>query len=254
MEGLDGAEWTLSERNEGIEGEMEVEGEEVAFEDDMKMPNQMEDDSLADSIGDMIRPFDDAEKARIEEQIKKEMAANHPAATEELASSEGSYYFAGEFTGNLMSLEELLEILEESRALDLVVIDMRKKCGFCHYMVFTTGQNMRHMHVMAMRVVKDLRRRRIRGLNPSIEGEGSDIWMLVDCGNLVLNVFSPEGRAYYDLERKWAFTNHLIDDNGALAMNTEEDLQELDELKTHKKRRGRNRSNKKRLKKEGATE
>lgn len=230
--------------------EMEDVAMEMTFEEGSHRMQEEEEDNAMDSIDDVIRPFDDAEKARIEEQIKQEMAA---AATEEedLMTSKDSYYFAGDFSGDLMSLGDLLEILEESRALDLVVIDMRKKCGFCHYMVFTTGQNMRHMHVMATRVVKDLRRRRIRGLNPSIEGEGSDIWMLVDCGNMVLNVFSPEGRAYYDLERKWAFTNHLVDADNSLIMNREEDLQELDEYERHKKKRDKNRKRvKKRLKKE----
>lgn len=41
---------------------------------------------------------------------------------------------------------------------------------------------------------------------PTIEGENCDSWMVVDGGNVVLQVFSAEGRAFYDLERKWAFT------------------------------------------------
>lgn len=41
--------------------------------------------------------------------------------------------------------------------------------------------------------------------NPSIEGANCDNWMLVDCGNVIVHAFSAEGRAYFDLERKWAF-------------------------------------------------
>jgi hypothetical protein len=42
-------------------------------------------------------------------------------------------------------------------------------------------------------------------LNPCIEGEKSEDWMVVDCGDIYIHVFSDKGREYYDVERKWAF-------------------------------------------------
>lgn len=168
------------------------------------------------SIDNVIRPFDDTEKERIERELQEELEAQQHAADRDALPRGGLHYEASSFDGELMSLDDLLGILEASHALDVVVVDMRAKCSFCHYMVFATGQNARHMHVMASRVVKDLRRRRISGLRPEIEGEGGDTWVLVDCGTMVFHAFSPEGRAFYDLERKWAFTHHRIDQDGDL--------------------------------------
>ncbi|EFC46075.1 predicted protein [Naegleria gruberi] len=105
----------------------------------------------------------------------------------------------------LLTIEEVCDLLDKNFGLDLVVMDLTEKCSFAEYLVFVTGSSHRHMKTLAKSVIKELTARKLFKLKPTIEGETDTNWMVVDAGNIIVQVFSPEGRKAVDLERKWSF-------------------------------------------------
>ena len=68
-------------------------------------------------------------------------------------------------------------------------------------MVIVTGTSSRHIQSLAERVVEDLKKLNIRPL--SLEGEGSQEWVLVDYGDVIVHLMSAQARTFYDLESLW---------------------------------------------------
>ncbi len=88
------------------------------------------------------------------------------------------------------------------KALDVVVLDLRKAGGFTDYFVISTGDNTRQINAIAD-AVRDALRLEL-GERPTLaEGENKSEWILLDYFNFVVHVFSRECRAFYDLERLW---------------------------------------------------
>jgi len=89
----------------------------------------------------------------------------------------------------------------EKKALNLVVLDLRKADGFTDFFVICTGANPRQIAAIADGVREALRQ---AGERPAVtEGADSSAWVLLDYFNFVVHVFSRECRAFYDLERLW---------------------------------------------------
>ena len=90
---------------------------------------------------------------------------------------------------------------ESKQAKDIVVLDVREATSFADYFVISTGSSSRQVQAIADEVGHQLKN---RGERPSsLEGYGNSEWVLIDYGDLVVHVFSPKARAYYDLERLW---------------------------------------------------
>lgn len=103
------------------------------------------------------------------------------------------------------SLEELqqlvLDALEEIKAVDPVVLDVRGKTGITDLMVVVSGTSNRHVKAIADSVVEHAKERGLRPLG--VEGEESAEWILVDLGDVVVHVMLPRVRELYRLERIW---------------------------------------------------
>ncbi len=97
----------------------------------------------------------------------------------------------------------------EKKALNLVVLDLRKADGFTDFFVICTGANPRQIAAIADGVRDALRQ---AGERPAVtEGADSSAWVLLDYFNFVVHVFSRECRAFYDLERLWGnATRHEV--------------------------------------------
>jgi ribosome-associated protein len=81
-------------------------------------------------------------------------------------------------------------------------IDLHGKSSISDYMVVTSGRSNRHVGAVAERVLKDLAE---RGLPKArVEGLPHCDWVLIDAGDVIVHVFRPEVRAFYNLERMWA--------------------------------------------------
>src|SRR5579864_2892164 len=88
------------------------------------------------------------------------------------------------------------------QASDIVVLDLRTASGFTDYFVICTGQNPRQIGAIADAVVDSVREQ--AGERPAlVEGIEKSAWVLLDYFNFVVHVFSPDCRAFYNLERLW---------------------------------------------------
>jgi len=91
--------------------------------------------------------------------------------------------------------------LEDIKALDITVMDVSKKTSICDYMVVASGTSSRHLKAIVNSVAKDVKDKGF--VAKSKEGEGSNEWVLIDFGDIVVHCMTAESRAYYDLERLW---------------------------------------------------
>ena len=87
------------------------------------------------------------------------------------------------------------------KAEDTVSIDLRGKSSIADYMVVTTGRVNRHVGAIAENVVKDLGEIGLKGLH--VEGLPNCDWVLIDTGDVIVHVFRPEVREFYQLEKIW---------------------------------------------------
>ncbi|MBV8392361.1 MAG: nicotinate-nucleotide adenylyltransferase [Alphaproteobacteria bacterium] len=92
--------------------------------------------------------------------------------------------------------------LDEDKAEDIVVIDLKGKSAFADYMVIATGRSNRQVVAIADHLAERLKAAG-HGYIP-VEGKQGGDWVLVDAGDVVVHVFRPEPRAFYALEKMWA--------------------------------------------------
>ena len=94
-----------------------------------------------------------------------------------------------------------IEALEEKKAIDLRVIDIRQVSVIADYFIIASGSNVSQVQALADSATEALER---NGHSPrQIEGYGSASWILMDYGDIIIHVFSEESRVFYDLERIW---------------------------------------------------
>ena len=99
------------------------------------------------------------------------------------------------------TLNLVLSRLDDMKAEETVTIDLRGKSPLSDYMVVTTGRVNRHVGAIAENVAKGLKE--IGVTNVRIEGLPACDWVLIDSGDVVVHVFRPEVRSFYNLERMW---------------------------------------------------
>lgn len=92
--------------------------------------------------------------------------------------------------------------LDDDKAEDIVVIDLKDKGSFADYMVIASGRSDRHVGAMAEHLIEKMK---ASGLS-SVPSEGRDRgdWVLLDGGDVVVHLFRPEVRAFYNLEKLWS--------------------------------------------------
>ena len=88
------------------------------------------------------------------------------------------------------------------KAEDTISIDLRGKTTIADTMVVTSGRSNRHVGAVADRVLEDLRKAGVP--DARVEGMPHCDWVLIDAGDVIVHVFRPEVRAFYNLEKMWA--------------------------------------------------
>jgi len=88
------------------------------------------------------------------------------------------------------------------KAEDTLSIDLRGKTTIADTMVVTSGRSHRHVGSVADRVVENLRGAGVKNIR--VEGMPHCDWVLIDAGDVIVHVFRPEVRAFYNLEKMWA--------------------------------------------------
>jgi ribosome-associated protein len=99
------------------------------------------------------------------------------------------------------TLTLILSRLDDMKAEDTITIDLRGKSSITDYMVVTTGRVNRHVGAIAENVAKGLKESGIEA--PHIEGLANCDWALIDSGDVIVHVFRPEVREFYNLEKMW---------------------------------------------------
>ena len=93
-------------------------------------------------------------------------------------------------------------ILDDNKAKDIVSIDLRKKSYIADYMIIASGTSSRHLQSLSEIVVTELKKQGVTGCR--IEGRESSHWKLVDAIDIIVHLFHPEKREFYDLEKMWS--------------------------------------------------
>ena len=92
--------------------------------------------------------------------------------------------------------------MEDKKGENILLIDLREIAIFAEYFVICSGSSDRMIQALADSAIdsikKDFR------INPRVEGQSEDGWMLIDYGDIILHIFSPQRRDYYQLEELWS--------------------------------------------------
>jgi ribosome-associated protein len=99
-----------------------------------------------------------------------------------------------------MALKTVLASLEDSKAENIVSIDIQGKSSLGDYMVVASGRSHRHVAAVADHLLKALKD---TGTRARVEGLGSADWVLIDAGDVIVHVFRPEVREFYSIEEMW---------------------------------------------------
>lgn len=97
----------------------------------------------------------------------------------------------------------VLKQLADDQAQDVVTIDLAGKSSIADHMVIASGRSTRQVAAIAQKLAEEVKK---QGLGPvRLEGLPAADWVLIDAGDVVIHVFRPEVRSFYNLERMWAF-------------------------------------------------
>ena len=99
------------------------------------------------------------------------------------------------------NLQRVLSSLDDSKAEDVVTIDLRGRSPLADYMVIASGGSQRHVSALAdhlLYAMKDCNKGQTR-----VEGLSECDWVLIDLGDIIVHLFRPETREFYNLEKMW---------------------------------------------------
>lgn len=99
-------------------------------------------------------------------------------------------------------IDVVLQSLDDAKAEQTVAIDITGKSSLSDHMVVTSGRSNRHVSAVADQVVKALRENGFS--KPRVEGLPHADWVLVDGGDVIVHIFRPEVREFYNIEKMWA--------------------------------------------------
>ena len=96
----------------------------------------------------------------------------------------------------------IIDTLDLNKAQDVVTIDLKDKSSMADYMIIASGTSSRHIQSLSEQVLEKLKDNGIK--NSKIEGKESSEWKLVDGIDLIVHIFNPEKRKFYELEKMWS--------------------------------------------------
>ena len=96
----------------------------------------------------------------------------------------------------------ILKTLDSNKALDIVSIDLTCKSSIADYMIVASGTSSRHIQALSEQVLEKIKLNGIK--NCKIEGTNSSDWKLIDGIDIIVHIFNPEKRKFYELEKMWS--------------------------------------------------
>ena len=103
---------------------------------------------------------------------------------------------------NLDLKKIIIKTLDSNKALDIVSIDLKDKSSIADYMIVASGTSSRHIQSLSEQVLEKFKTNGLK--NCKIEGKDSAEWKLVDGIDIVVHIFNPEKRKFYELEKIWS--------------------------------------------------
>ena len=100
--------------------------------------------------------------------------------------------------------------LDDDKAEDIAVIDLNGKTEIADYMVIATGASQRHVGAMSDHIYRNLKTKGVIGI--AVEGMPQCDWVLVDAGDVIIHLFRPEVRDFYNLEKIWTAPARIEDE------------------------------------------
>ena len=96
----------------------------------------------------------------------------------------------------------IVKTLDSNKAEDIVTIDLKNKSSMADHMIIASGTSSRHIQALSEQVLEMLKNNGIK--NSKIEGIDSSEWKLVDGIDIIVHIFHPEKRKFYELEKIWS--------------------------------------------------
>ena len=107
---------------------------------------------------------------------------------------------------NLKEIEtlqkEIKQTLSDNKAIDIKSISLKDKTSIADFMIIASGNSSRHIQALSEIVVDKLKKKGIS--NCRLEGKDSNEWKLIDGIDIIIHIFHPEKRKFYDLEKMWS--------------------------------------------------
>ena len=107
-------------------------------------------------------------------------------------------------------LSEIIALLDDAKAEEVVQIDLAGKSSIADFMVIASGRSDRHVGAIADQIQKRLKE--IKYATVRVEGQPANDWVLIDVGDIVVHIFRPEVREFYNLEKMW-MTDHATSES-----------------------------------------
>ena len=102
---------------------------------------------------------------------------------------------------DLKMLDAIKKTLLNDKVINLKIIDIRKKSAFANFIILGSGTSNRHIVNMAKNVKEKIKKN--FNFSASVEGMEQSNWVLIDASSIVVNIFKPEAREFYNLEKIW---------------------------------------------------
>ena len=96
----------------------------------------------------------------------------------------------------------IINTLDSNKALDVVVINLENKSSMADYLIIASGTSSRHIQALSEIVLEKFKSNGIA--NCKIEGKESNDWKLIDGIDVIVHIFNPEKRKFYELEKMWS--------------------------------------------------
>ena len=96
----------------------------------------------------------------------------------------------------------IISTLDSNKAIDIISIDLKNKSSIADFMIIASGTSSRHIQALSEQVLEKFKNNGI--INCKIEGKDSNDWKLIDGIDLIVHIFNPEKRKFYELEKIWS--------------------------------------------------
>ena len=97
---------------------------------------------------------------------------------------------------------EIENILNANKAIEVQSIDLNGKTSIADFMIIASGNSSRHIQALSEILLEELKKKGIE--NCRLEGQSSNDWKLIDAVDILIHIFQPEKRKFYNLERMWS--------------------------------------------------